>query len=76
MDGQSDFLLTYAHPEVPMLLDAQTFEFRVLGAENIIPFPPRRGWRTAAQPDGKREKPFAYLDYEKHRSSGRCCAIS
>ena len=36
-DGQSDFLLAYAHREVPMLLDAQTFECRVLGAENIIP---------------------------------------
>ncbi|NTE54495.1 LysR family transcriptional regulator [Agrobacterium tumefaciens] len=66
VDGQSDFLLTYAHPEVPMLLDAQTFEFRVLGAENIIPVsaPAKDGSPLHGLVENAR-KPFAYLDYEK-----------
>ncbi len=37
VDGRSDFLLTYQHPVVPMLLDPQEFEYRQLGSETILP---------------------------------------
>lgn len=37
VDGEADFLLTYAHPSVPFLLDSKLFPYRVLGTERIIP---------------------------------------
>ncbi|MDQ0322119.1 DNA-binding transcriptional LysR family regulator [Pararhizobium capsulatum DSM 1112] len=37
VDGESDFLLTYAHPSVPVLLDTERFPYLVLGRERVIP---------------------------------------
>lgn len=37
VDGESDFLLTYAHPSVPVLLDAERFPYLVLGTERVLP---------------------------------------
>lgn len=44
-DGQSDFLLTYAHHTVPIRLDMGRFDFHVLGRENAVPIcaPDARG---------------------------------
>jgi DNA-binding transcriptional LysR family regulator len=36
-DGARDFLLTYAHPAAPCLLDERNFADRWLGSERIIP---------------------------------------
>jgi DNA-binding transcriptional LysR family regulator len=36
-DGDSDFLLTYAHPMVQLHLDQARFAFRRLGEERVIP---------------------------------------
>ena len=63
VDGECDFLLTYAHPHIPALLDPTAFEHRVLGFENIIPV-------SAPKPDGTAmfgldEPSFAHLSYEK-----------
>lgn len=66
VDGHSDFLLTYAHSEVPVMLDAQMFEFRGLGDENIIPVSaPNANGEPLHRIDVTATKPFAYLDYEK-----------
>ena len=37
VDGEVDFLLTYAHPSVPILLDSDRFPYLVLGTERVIP---------------------------------------
>ncbi|MFD1328369.1 LysR family transcriptional regulator [Mycoplana ramosa] len=37
VDGEADFLLTYAHPAVPFLLDSKLFPYCVLGTERVIP---------------------------------------
>jgi LysR family transcriptional regulator, hypochlorite-specific transcription factor HypT len=37
IDGESDFLLTYAHPKVQLHLDPPRFAFRRLGEERVIP---------------------------------------
>lgn len=36
-EGESDFLLIYAHPAVPVMIDEARFAYRTLGRENIIP---------------------------------------
>ncbi|MEI2298620.1 LysR family transcriptional regulator [Ensifer sp. MJa1] len=65
VDGECDFLLTYAHTQVPHLLDPRAFEHRVLGHERIVPV-------TAADETGAPlhqleggAKPFPHLSYEK-----------
>jgi DNA-binding transcriptional LysR family regulator len=37
VEGEADFLLTYAHPSVPLLLDSSRFPYLVLGTERVIP---------------------------------------
>lgn len=37
VEGESDFLLVYAHPAVAMLIDETRFAYRSLGAERIVP---------------------------------------
>ncbi|MDJ1160239.1 LysR family transcriptional regulator [Chelatococcus sp. SYSU_G07232] len=44
-EGESDFLLVYAHPAVPVRLDGQRFAHRTLGRERIVPV-------SAPGPDG------------------------
>jgi DNA-binding transcriptional LysR family regulator len=66
VDGECDFLLTYAHAQVPLLLDPQAFEYRVMGHENIIPV-------SSATPEGAPRhvlqagaaQPFPYIAYDK-----------
>ena len=36
-EGEVDFLLTYAHPSVPILVDREQFPFIVLGTDRLIP---------------------------------------
>lgn len=64
VDGDCDFLLTYAHPAVSLVLDPELFEHRVLDHETIIPV-------SACGPDGEplhdpdRDRPVSYVGYEK-----------
>jgi DNA-binding transcriptional LysR family regulator len=37
VDGEADFLLTYAHASVPFLMDSSRFPYLVLGTERLIP---------------------------------------
>lgn len=36
-EGESDFLLTYYHPDVPMRMEPDAFAYTVLGRERILP---------------------------------------
>ncbi|WP_176083536.1 LysR family transcriptional regulator [Martelella sp. HB161492] len=62
VDGRSDFLLTYQHPVVPMLLDPGQFEYYQLGRETILPV-------SAPAPDGtplhRIENGFHSVAYQK-----------
>nr|WP_210338353.1 LysR substrate-binding domain-containing protein [Ensifer sp. ENS03] len=71
VDGECDFLLTYAHTQVPHLLDPQAFEHRVLGHERIIPV---SAANEAGEPLHRLEggtKPFPHLSYEKSSFFGQ-----
>lgn len=35
--GDCDFLLTFAHPSIPMLLDSKQFPYRVIGVDRMVP---------------------------------------
>ncbi|PSJ60848.1 LysR family transcriptional regulator [Pseudaminobacter soli (ex Li et al. 2025)] len=37
VEGEADFLLTYAHASVPFLLDSSRFPYLVLGTERLLP---------------------------------------
>lgn len=37
MDAEADFFLTYAHPDVPLHLDARHFEFINIGKDRLLP---------------------------------------
>ncbi len=36
--GDCDFLLTFAHPSIPMLLDSDQFPYRVVGVDRMVPY--------------------------------------
>jgi DNA-binding transcriptional LysR family regulator len=62
-NGESDFLLTYSHPLVPLGMDSRHFPFYSLGYEKVIPVsaPDRNGKPIhAIRPDGP---PIRYLSY-------------
>lgn len=61
-EGQSDFLLTYAHPSVPVRLDPLRFDFHRLGQERAIPVcTPDRDGGPRFSIDGGKTVP--YLSY-------------
>jgi len=63
LDGESDFLLTYAHPNVPLYIDPERFAYRCLGTEAAIPvsIPDAQGNPVhALHPSGP---PISYLSY-------------
>jgi LysR family transcriptional regulator, hypochlorite-specific transcription factor HypT len=71
LDGDSDFLLTYAHPNVPIHIDSERFAFRCLGTEAAIPVsvPDARGNPLhALDPSGP---PISYLSYGSCSFFGR-----
>jgi DNA-binding transcriptional LysR family regulator len=61
-EGESDFLLTYYHPSVPLRMEPDAFGYAVLGRERILP---------VSAPDAKgrplhridKERPVRYLGY-------------
>jgi LysR family transcriptional regulator, hypochlorite-specific transcription factor HypT len=62
-EGESDFLLIYAHPAVPVMIDEARFAYKTLGRENIIPV-------SAPDPEGRAlhridegSNPVRYLAY-------------
>jgi LysR family transcriptional regulator, hypochlorite-specific transcription factor HypT len=62
-EGESDFLLIYAHPAVPVMIDEARFAYRTLGRENIIPISaPDSEGRPLHRIDGS-GNPVRYLAY-------------
>lgn len=70
VDGHSDFLLTYQHAHVPMLLGPE-FEHLTLGRENIVPVsaPDERGAARHAIEPG-----FLHASYQKSSFFGQLIA--
>lgn len=62
VEGKCDFLLTYAHPHVPIRLDPGRFDYRRLGEEAVLPLsaPNERG-----EPRHRlvEDQPISYLSY-------------
>nr|WP_244496066.1 MULTISPECIES: LysR substrate-binding domain-containing protein [unclassified Ensifer] len=71
VDGSCDFLLTYAHTQVPLLLDPQAFEHRLLGHEKIIPVSAPNETGAAAHLLEGGAKPFPHISYEKSSFFGQ-----
>lgn len=75
-EGDCDFLLTYQHPRVPVLLDPERFPHLDLGVDRLIPV-------SAATEDGlprftfqgSSERPVPYLAYLPDTFLGRLTGI-
>jgi DNA-binding transcriptional LysR family regulator len=63
IDGEADFLLTYAHPSVPFLLDSMRFPYLVLGTEKVVPVSAPDLGPYALDHAISHQKPLAYLSY-------------
>lgn len=62
-DGEADFLLTYAHPSVPFLLDRVRFPYLVLGTEKVIPVSAPGPVPYALDHAISENQPLPYLSY-------------
>lgn len=64
--GNADFLLTYTHPRLPLLLDSEYYEGMVFGADELmaVSAPDARGKPRHMLP-GSARKPVALLDYAR-----------
>lgn len=69
VDGDCDFLLTYVHPSVPLLLNSTDFDYKTVGYEQIIPVsaPDAEGnaLHMIGHMAGGNDQPFDYIGYEK-----------
>jgi DNA-binding transcriptional LysR family regulator len=63
IDGESDFLLTYAHPMVQLHLDPARFAFRRLGEETVIPVSVPDAHGRPLHAIGADGPPISYLSY-------------
>jgi DNA-binding transcriptional LysR family regulator len=63
LDGESDFLLTYAHPDVPLHIDAARFVYRCLGTEAAIPVSVPDSGGEPLYPIRQDGPPISYLSY-------------
>lgn len=65
VEGDCDFLLTYVHPSVPMLLNNTDFDYKIVGYEQVIPIsaPDRAG--NPLHMVERDDQPFDYIGYEK-----------
>ena len=75
-DGDCDFLLCYAHPEIALELDPQLFPSIRLGKDRLLPLSiaAEDGGPRFALP-GTREAPLPYLAYTAQSFYGRLVSI-
>ncbi|MFL9924540.1 LysR substrate-binding domain-containing protein [Herbaspirillum lusitanum] len=70
--GECDLLLCYHHPQLPILLDPEQYEFLVVGAERVLPVTaPGATGAPAFQLPGGKDKPVAALSYPNASFFGR-----
>jgi len=64
--NDTDIILCYYHPQIPLLLDAMQFDFITLGSETMLPVsaPNQTGHPRHALPGDKRH-PVSYLSYSE-----------
>lgn len=65
VDGDCDFLLTYVHPSVPLLLNSADFDYKVVGYEKIIPISAPDATGRPLHMVGRDDQSFEYIGYEK-----------
>lgn len=72
VEGGVDFLLCYCHPEIPVLLDPEQFEFIRVGTERLMPVsaPGRSGRARHALP-GSKAAPLPLLFLSPTTTQGR-----
>ena len=63
VDGEVDFLLTYAHPSVPFLLDTNSFPHIILGTERVIPVSTAENGESTLDRSIRDGTPLDYLSY-------------
>jgi DNA-binding transcriptional LysR family regulator len=72
VEGGCDLLVSYHHPELPIVLDFGRYEYLVVGHDTVVPV-------AAAEPDGRalhslpgsRQKPVDWLAYTETSYLGR-----
>lgn len=72
VEGNCDLLLCYHHAALPIELDPQRFEYRLLGEETVLPVsvPKRTGSPLFSLP-GSKAQPLPYLSYTPTSYFGR-----
>lgn len=74
-EGDCDFLLTYEHPRVPVLLDPERFPSIDLGGDRMVPVSvPGEGGRPLFDFAGG-ERPLPYLAYAPETFLGRIVGV-
>ena len=75
-EGDCDFLLTYEHPRVPVLLDPERFPSLPLGSDRMLPVSaPGEDGRPLFQLSGGKDRPVPFLAYMPDTFLGRLVGI-
>ena len=75
-EGESDFLICYTHPQIPLLLDSAHYPLLVLGHDELIPVsaPDAQGKPMYSLP-GAADTPLSYMAYAPDSFLGRCVEL-
>lgn len=75
-EGDCDFLLTYEHPRIPVLLDPERFPSLDLGGDRMIPVcAPGEDGRPRHQLPGSRDRPVPFLAYAPETFLGKLVGL-
>ncbi|WP_237152777.1 LysR substrate-binding domain-containing protein [Oryzibacter oryziterrae] len=75
-EGECDFLLSYEHPRIPVLLDPERFPGLDLGGDRMIPVSaPVEGGKPRFQLTGPKDKPVPFLTYAPETFLGKLVSI-
>jgi len=75
-EGDCDFLLTYEHARIPVLLDPERFPSLDLGGDRMIPVSaPLDDGRPRHQLPGTKERPVPYLAYAPETFLGKLVSV-
>ncbi len=76
VEGDCDFLLTYEHPRIPVLLDPERFPSMELGGDRLIPVSaPLADGRPRHQLPGTRDRPVPFLAYAPETFLGKLVGL-